>query len=52
MFRITVACKGYQVQFTSHSKTEHDVDNSVPPTEYAFIVDEWLVYPTQYTYIP
>ena len=33
MFRITVACKGYQVQFTSHSKTEHDVDNSVLPTE-------------------
>ena len=43
------------MQFTSHSKTEHDVDNSVPPTEYAFIVDyfhEWLLYPTQYTYIP
>ena len=53
MFRITVACKGHQVLFTSHSKTEHDVDNSVPPTECTFIVDywhEWLVYPTQYTY--
>ena len=42
-FCFTVACKGYQVRFTSHSKIEHDIDNSVPPTEYAFIVDYWLL---------
>ena len=30
MFHFTMACRG---PFTSLSKAEHDVDNSVPPTE-------------------